>query len=578
MKRTRKYQAAIMAAVTAGFAFLPQAEAQAADTASYETDAVTVEAEGVDKYLVTTNTITEQEIKDRGYRDLSDILSQVPGLYMAPADKNSKMVRIRGAEVGQTKVYIDGIPAFPLNGIASNAAADLSTIPADSIAKVEIIKGPGPVKYGTDYKGGVVLVTTKDGEGTGEFRMSIAGGSHHTYDTRIGYSGSNENVSYTLNASKRHMGGYLPNAENEKLYFDGKIKVKTSDKSSLMLSGYYSDMDSEISNSVDPITGETLTTNINWSINLDDIADKNKKKKYQNNNKTNNWHYKGFKQSNIALQFESHPNDRWAYDVKYYHLIDENNLWVHNLLTSKGFPRYTVRTPEWYRSGWFSSGNGVEANASTALGDKHQLSFGAKYIKLDWHTDSNNLSKGDDGTDKRTSFYIEDAWSFNAKTRMTLGVRHESLSQDANNVKSSDHATDPVLNITHDLTKSDTLRFSAGRTHVFVQAKSAAANIRANASVPNPERARNFELGWKHRFSPQAELDLAIFYTNVTDRIVRLVRGGPFYNIDQTKIRGIEFGYQHKFTQNFSGFANYTWMSAKDKSNGKTTDAYGIPH
>ena len=139
---------------------------------------------------------------------------------------------------------------------------------------------------------------------------------------------------------------------------------------------------------------------------------------------------------------------------------------------------------------------------------------------------------------------------------MTIGVRHESLSQDANNIKSTDHATDPVLNITHDLTKSDTLRFSAGRTHVFVQAKSAATNIRANVPVPKPERDRNFEFGWKHRFSPKSELDLAVFYTDVTDRIVRLVRGGPYYNVDQTKIRGVEFGYQHKFTQNFSSFAN----------------------
>ena len=304
-------------------------------------------------------------------------------------------------------------------------------------------------------------------------------------------------------------------------------------------------------------------------------------KSYRKKNKTNNWHHKGFKQSNIALQYESRPNDRWQYDVKYYHLIDENNLWVHNLLRSDGgaLPNYNnPRRPEWYRSGWFSTGNGIEANASTALGDKHQLSFGAKYVKIDWHTDSNNLSKGDEGTDKRTSFYIEDAWSFDTKTRMTLGVRHESLSQDANNVKSTDRATDPVLNITHDLTKADTLRFSAGRTHVFVQAKSAAANIRANVPVPKPERDRNFELGWKHRFSPKAELDLAVFYTDVTDRIVRLVKGGPFYNIDQTKIRGAELGYQHKFTQKLSAFANYTWMSAEDKSNGKTTDAAGIPH
>lgn len=571
MKRSQTYLAALVSAIAAGFIFSPQV--YAADMA-YETDTVKVEAEGVDKYLVTTNTITEQEIKERGYRDLADILSQVPGLYMAPADKNSKMVRIRGAEVGQTKVYIDGIPAFPLNGIASNAAADLSTIPADSIAKVEIIKGPGPVKYGTDYKGGVVLVTTKDGDGAGKFRLSIAGGSHHTYDARIGYSGSDKNISYALNASKRHTGGYLPNAANDKLYFDGKIKFKTSDKSSLMLSGYYSDMDSEISNSVDPRTGKTLTADINWSL-AQSVPNS-----VRRNNKTNNWHYKGFKQANIAVQYESRPNDRWQYDFKYYHLIDENNLWVHNLSRREGgsILNYSHAAPEWYRSGWFATGNGVEANASTALGDKHQLSFGAKYVKLDWHTDENNTNLQDKGTDKRTSFYIEDAWSFDAKTRMTLGVRHESLSQDANNVKSTDHATDPVLNLTHDLTKADTLRFSAGRTHVFVQAKSAASNIRANVAVPKPERDRNFELGWKHRFSPKAELDLAVFYTDVTDRIVRLVRGGPYYNVDQTKIRGMELGYQHKFTQKLSGFANYTWMSAEDKSNGKTTDAAGIPH
>ena len=222
MKRTRKYQTALVAAVMAGFAFLPQA--YAADT-EYETDTVKVEAEGVDKYLVTTNTITAEEIAERGYRDLADILSQVPGLYMAPAAKDSKMVRVRGASSDQTKVYIDGIPAFPLTGIVSNAASDLSTIPADSIAKIEIIKGSGPVQYGTDYKGGVILVTTKDGKGAGKFRMSVAGGSNHTYDTKIGYSGSDKNVSYAVNLSKRYSAGYLENQMDKKLYFDGKICI-----------------------------------------------------------------------------------------------------------------------------------------------------------------------------------------------------------------------------------------------------------------------------------------------------------------------------------------------------------------
>ena len=225
-EKTGIYRRTLALAVTAGLGFAVLPQAQAASTVEpYETGDVVVEADGVDKYLVTTNTITAEEIKDRGYRDLSEILSQIPGLYMTPADKNSKMLRIRGADVNQTKVYIDGIPAFTLNNIASNAAPDLSTILADSIAKVEIIKGNGPVRYGTDYKGGVILVTTKQGEGSGKVHLRLGGGSHHTYDMHIGYSGSDRNVSYAVNASRRHTGGYLEHSEYTKTYFDGKIKV-----------------------------------------------------------------------------------------------------------------------------------------------------------------------------------------------------------------------------------------------------------------------------------------------------------------------------------------------------------------
>ena len=64
IKHSRKHSTVFAAAVAAGFVFLPHAYAAGAD---YTTDTVNVDADGVDKYLVTTNTITEQEIKERGY-------------------------------------------------------------------------------------------------------------------------------------------------------------------------------------------------------------------------------------------------------------------------------------------------------------------------------------------------------------------------------------------------------------------------------------------------------------------------------------------------------------------------------
>ena len=582
MKRTRKYQTALMAAVMAGFAFLPQA--YAADT-EYETDTVKVEAEGVDKYLVTTNTITEQEIAECGYRDLADILSQVPGLYMAPAAKDSKMVRVRGASSDQTKIYIDGIPAFPLTGIVSNAASDLSTIPADSIAKVEIIKGSGPVQYGTDYKGGVILITTKDGKGAGKFRVSAAGGSNHTYDAKLGYSGSDKNVSYAVNLSKHYSAGYLENQMDKKIYFDGKIKFKTSSKSSVMLNGYYSDMEREVPQSVDPATGKYVPpSGPKWSVATGDGITPAQKR----NNNATDWRFKGFKQSNIALQYESRPNDIWQYDVKYYHIIDENNLWVRNLLNTEGgsLPRFTHGAPQWYRSGWFSRGNGVEANATVAYDSKNVLSFGAKYIKLSWNTDENNTSYRRYGNDVRRSFYVENAWSADSRTRLTIGIRREDVTQDfrdndsaSQKTTSKSNAFDPVLNFTHDVTKRDTIRLSAGRSHVFVGSKDAAGNIRNGYPVPKPERNSNYEIGWKHKFGTKAEFDLTHFRTEVRDRItmVRYGRDRVLENVNKTHIRGLELSYRQTFSPKLSGFANYTWINAKDESAGMTTIASGLP-
>jgi len=571
-----------MAAVMAGFAFLPQA--YAADT-EYETDTFKVEAEGVDKHLVTTNTITEQEIKDRGYRDLADILSQVLGLYMAPAAKDSKMVRVRGASSDQTKVYIDGIPAFPLTGIVSNAASDLSTIPADSIAKIEIIKGSGPVQYGTDYKGGVILVTTKDSNGSGKFRVSVAGGSNHTYDAKLGYSGSDKNVSYAVNLSKHYSAGYLENQMNKKIYFDGKIRFKTSSKSSLMLNGYYSDMEREVPQSVDPATDQYLApSGPKWSVAPGDGVTPSQAR----NNNATDWRFKGFRQSNIALQYESRPNDIWQYDVKYYHIIDENNLWVRNLLNTEGgsLPRFTHRAPQWYRSGWFSRGNGVEANASVAYDSKNVLSFGAKYIKLSWNTDENNTSYRRDGNDARRSFYVENTWSADNRTLLTIGVCREDVTQDfrdndtaTQKITSKSNAFDPVLNFTHDITKHDTIRLSAGRSHVFVGSKDAVGNIRSGYPVPKPERNSSYELWWKHKFGTKAEFDLTHFRTEVRDRItmVRYGRDRVLENVDKTHIRGLELSYRQTFSPKLSAFANYTWINAKDESAGMTTIASGLP-
>lgn len=555
--------------------------AGAEEAAAVPVEDVEVCSTALADYLVTTEVITAQKIKEMGATNLAEAISRVPGLYVSYAGKGSRLVRIRGAESDQTKIYVDGMPVFPLSGIASNSASDLQTIPVDNIEKIEIIKGPGPVQYGTDYKGGVILITTKDGKGPGHTNLHLASGSHNTYDNYLFYSGSESNASYSMTAGKKQSDGYLNNSKFDTEYFNGKIKWDIGNDSQLTLSGYYANTDRKIPNSIDQITGQEKGSNVGWSGDT-----KGANGKYD----VKDWKYKDFKQTNIALQFDQKASNRFKYNVKMYHVTDGNDLWAYNGNNAK-FNINTYEHPIWYRSGWHSKGNGMEFTGDLQTAYNNTVTFGAKYNQIDWDMDESNSDLAEGGTDKRSGYYLQDNLKLDDKTNLTLGVRHDRAKQSysnylngsAYNNSSTIDSTDPVFNITHQLDEQNTVRFSAGKTHIFVQAKQASTNIRAGVPLPDPEKATNYEIGWKHDFNEKSSLDVAAFKNKITDRIERLNDPGSpvnktYYNIAKTDIKGVELQYNQNITKRLKGFVNYTYLDANDTDGkGKETKAVNLP-
>jgi len=544
--------------------------AQAEESKEATLDEVQVRSTVLVDYLVTTEVITAEKIKEMGATNLAEAIDRVPGLYVRYADKNARLASIRGASADQTKIYIDGMPVFPMSGIASNSASNLETIPADNIEKIEIIKGPGPVQYGTDYKGGIILITTKTGKGPGQFNLNLSTGSHNSYDNSISYSGNDRNASYYVTVGKNQGDGYLNNSEFDKEYFNGKIKWDLGQDSALTLSGYYMNTDREIANGIDQSTGQEVSTKINWS------RYPVKKTKYD----TTDWKYTDFKQTNIGLQFDQKTSNQFKYNVKLYHFTDDSDLWVKNEVTNP-----TTYIPIWYRSGWYSKGNGIEFTGDLLTSQNNTVTFGGKYNKIDWDSDENNTDLDESGTDKRIGYYIQDNVKIGDKTNLTLGVRHDEVKQsyfkelEGTSLRGSSKvdSTDPVFNITHQLDEQNTLRFSAGKTHVFVTAKQAASNLSTNDAIPDPEKATNYELGWAHNFDNKSSLDIAIFSNKITDRISRIDSTQPYRNINKTDIKGVEIGYSRNFTKRLKGFANYTYLDSKDTELGVETRSTDLP-
>lgn len=110
-----------------------------------------------------------------GLRSLKDMLSFIPGFVVQTSEIGTVSIMIRGfVESFNQKVLflLDGVPYWQ----SSHGDNALLGIAFEHISRVEVIRGPGAVIYGTNATGGVVNVITKLGH---ENQVSFAVGSNN---------------------------------------------------------------------------------------------------------------------------------------------------------------------------------------------------------------------------------------------------------------------------------------------------------------------------------------------------------------------------------------------------------------
>lgn len=132
-----------------------------------------------------TTVITGAELRARGAVTLVDALRTVPGIMLGetagPGSQASLF--LRGGNSNFAKVLVDGVPLNTPGG-----ALDISTITTDNVDRIEVLRGPASMQYGSDAMTGVVQVFTRREPGT-NFAASIAD-RHHQYDVTSGIAGS----------------------------------------------------------------------------------------------------------------------------------------------------------------------------------------------------------------------------------------------------------------------------------------------------------------------------------------------------------------------------------------------------
>jgi outer membrane cobalamin receptor len=149
-------------------------------SAIYEAD-----EDSEDKYLSpgSVTVIRPEDFKGE-QRTLPDLLEDVPGLRIIRLQGRHgySVASIRGSTSAQVAVYVDGI----LMNLQSESAVDLSSIPIDNVARVEVYKGYIPAKFGAQAMGGVINIVTKT-PAAPETTFSLGAGSFGRRKGTISY-------------------------------------------------------------------------------------------------------------------------------------------------------------------------------------------------------------------------------------------------------------------------------------------------------------------------------------------------------------------------------------------------------
>ncbi|NTW10494.1 MAG: TonB-dependent receptor [Chlorobiaceae bacterium] len=151
--------------------------------------------------------IGREEIEHSSARDLGELLAQKSLGYIHIYPGSLTSVGIRGFRTESHGNDLKGKVLLLLNGRRAGTG-NLAEIMTDNVERIEIIRGPAAVQYGSAAIGGVVNVITRKGEGRPSFYVEHSQGSSDFHETSGGFSGSYGKLDFSGSYSVADGGDY----------------------------------------------------------------------------------------------------------------------------------------------------------------------------------------------------------------------------------------------------------------------------------------------------------------------------------------------------------------------------------
>jgi vitamin B12 transporter len=156
-----------------------------------------------------SSTVTAKEIEEKQSVTAGDAVREMPGVYVSGDGRTgqAQYIFVRGFRSSDVLILLDGVEIR--NPLSPDGAADISLSP-DNIAKIELLKGPQPVLFGSGAIAGVLNIHTKKGKGAPSFSTSFSTGVldmsseryiPDTFNANVSSKGGNGTAFYNTGAT-----------------------------------------------------------------------------------------------------------------------------------------------------------------------------------------------------------------------------------------------------------------------------------------------------------------------------------------------------------------------------------------
>lgn len=560
---------------------LPFMNATATETVN--TQEVKVTASRVAKELMDVNmavsVVTAEDIRRSNARNVGELLADIPGVQiMNDGGQGMKRISIRGENAFRTLILIDG---QKMAEHKSMSGAPLLIDPSQ-IERIEVIKGPASVLYGSDALGGVINIITKKAANV-PLQADVSMGYESAAKGRSGavtLSGTKDGLHYRVNASAQHQGSLdTPMGEMPHTFF--------SSKGASAFVAYDVNPDMQVGGSLeyyDLSFGSGDITTPGFAV---DVPDWKRMKAavfleqqnltdtlvrvrtdafFQRSDKsmTNTvMPAPGMKVQPIA----ENTTDQLGFSVQTDWQLGERHYLVsgyefeHDHLDAdsitRGFMRPNAKPMVMGDKTYdgYQQSHAVYASMESELIENVTANYGLRYtwVKTDMDTTDNKKQKTThgDGTDSKLVFNAGLLWR--ADEHLTFRANY------AQGYRS------PIL---QELYIDTAMGLGSGTTY-------------ANPNL-KPETSDTYELGMRWT-SNVVTSDLTLFYSEADDYIstayVATLNGNQYQNVDHAKTIGAEWCGSVRIAETgFEPYASFTWLEREyEGTNGFTTKKTGKP-